>query len=42
MTVRETRHYVKRVLTTYGIYRWLYAQDAPKLQAQEDLPPKKK
>ena len=26
MTIKETRGYVKRVLKTYGIYRWLYAK----------------
>ena len=28
ITVKETRKYVKRVLETWGIYRWLYGQEA--------------
>ena len=38
LTIRETRHYVKRVLTTYGIYRWLYAQESPKIPISQLLP----
>lgn len=34
MTVKETRRYVKRVVETWGIYRWLYDSD-PFI----DLPP---
>src|SRR5262249_37706851 len=32
--VKETRRYVKRVIQTYGIYRFLYDREAPFL----DLP----
>ena len=39
LTIRETRHYVKRVLTTYGIYRWLYGKQSPKLPVNAQLPP---
>ena len=28
ITVKETRKYVKRVLETWGIYRWLYGKDS--------------
>ena len=28
ISVKETRKYVKRVLETWGIYRWLYGQEA--------------
>ena len=31
LTIRETRRYVKRVLKTYGIYRWLYSGASPQL-----------
>ncbi|MEZ4271777.1 MAG: lytic transglycosylase domain-containing protein [Myxococcota bacterium] len=31
ITIRETRGYVKRVMKTYGIYRWLYAGEPPAL-----------
>jgi hypothetical protein len=30
---QETRGYVKRVLRTYGIYRWLYAGEPPMLDS---------
>jgi hypothetical protein len=38
ITVRETRGYVKRVLKTFGIYRWIYASAPPMLPVDE-LPP---
>jgi soluble lytic murein transglycosylase-like protein len=27
ISIQETRGYVKRVLRTYGVYRWLYAHE---------------
>ncbi|MBI3179279.1 MAG: transglycosylase SLT domain-containing protein, partial [Deltaproteobacteria bacterium] len=38
ITIKETRGYVKRVLTTFGIYRWLYAGATPTLPIEETLP----
>lgn len=38
MTIRETRTYVQRVLQTFGIYRWLYAEQPPALPADPVLP----
>ncbi len=38
MTIKETRGYVKRVLRTYGIYRWLYAGEPAVLPAAQKLP----
>ncbi|MEE8408232.1 MAG: lytic transglycosylase domain-containing protein [Myxococcota bacterium] len=38
MTIKETRGYVKRVLETYGIYRWLYEGKAPILPIETSLP----
>ena len=38
MTIRESRRYVKRVLQTYGIYRWLYEAGLPALPAGEKIP----
>ena len=38
MTIQETRGYVKRVLRTYGIYRWLYASALPSLPVEPSLP----
>ena len=38
MTIRETRGYVKRVLRTYGIYRWLYGEKSPALPVDMKLP----
>lgn len=38
MTIKETRGYVKRVLRTYGIYRWLYAGAPGVLPVAEKLP----
>ena len=38
MTIQETRGYVKRVLRTYGIYRWLYDNAAPTLPVALNLP----
>ena len=38
MTIRETRGYVKRVMKTYGIYRWLYDGEPPKLPSALYLP----
>jgi soluble lytic murein transglycosylase-like protein len=29
--IQETRGYVKRVLRTYGVYRWLYRGETPAL-----------
>jgi soluble lytic murein transglycosylase len=31
ISIQETRGYVKRVLRTYGIYRWLYDRELPGL-----------
>jgi len=39
MTIQETRGYVKRVLRTFGIYRWLYAGAPPELAISLKLPP---
>jgi soluble lytic murein transglycosylase len=39
MTIRETRGYVKRVLRTFGIYRWLYGGTAPVLATRLGMPP---
>lgn len=41
MTIQETRGYVKRVLRTFGIYRWLYAAALPNLPVETTLPPQK-
>jgi soluble lytic murein transglycosylase len=38
MTIQETRGYVKRVLRTFGIYRWLYADKPPELAVDLELP----
>ncbi len=38
MTIQETRGYVKRVLKTYGIYRWLYGGQPPALPIGLTLP----
>ena len=38
VTIQETRGYVKRVLRTFGVYRWLYAGEAPLLPAPPLLP----
>ncbi|MEM6533153.1 MAG: lytic transglycosylase domain-containing protein [Myxococcota bacterium] len=38
MTIKETRGYVKRVLRTHGIYRWLYEGKAPTLPAPGRIP----
>lgn len=38
MTIKETRGYVKRVLRTHGIYRWLYADQAPVLPITSAIP----
>jgi soluble lytic murein transglycosylase len=38
MTIQETRGYVKRVLRTFGIYRWLYGGKPPELPIALDLP----
>jgi soluble lytic murein transglycosylase len=38
ITIKETRGYVKRVLKTFGIYRWIYA-GAPPMLPVDDLPP---
>ncbi|MEL6759310.1 MAG: transglycosylase SLT domain-containing protein [Myxococcota bacterium] len=38
MTIKETRGYVKRVLRTHGIYRWLYADSAPVLPITNAIP----
>ena len=37
MTIKETRGYVKRVLRTFGIYRWLYGGEAPVLPIEETI-----
>lgn len=38
ITIRETRSYVKRVLKTYGVYRWLYGEEPPELPIDFTLP----
>lgn len=38
MTIKETRGYVKRVLRTHGIYRWIYLGETPELPAPAKLP----
>ena len=38
VTIQETRGYVKRVLRTYGIYRWLYSAALPTLPIDATLP----
>lgn len=38
ISIAETRGYVKRVLRTYVIYRWLYEGEAPVLPVAERLP----
>lgn len=38
--IKETRGYVMRVLQTFGIYRWLYAQAPLELPAELTLPKK--
>jgi soluble lytic murein transglycosylase len=38
MTIKETRGYVKRVLRTFGIYRWLYRGEAPELPIEATIP----
>jgi soluble lytic murein transglycosylase len=38
MTIRETRGYVKRVLRTFGIYRWLYRGEPPVLPIEKTIP----
>ena len=40
LPIQETRGYVKRVLRTFGIYRWLYASALPTLAIEPTLPPK--
>lgn len=40
MTIQETRGYVKRVLRTYGVYRWLYSSALPTLPVEPVLPAK--
>lgn len=39
MTIKETRGYVRRVLRTYGIYRWMYTHALPRLAVPSELPP---
>ena len=39
VTIRETRGYIKRVLKTLGIYRWLYDGAPPKTPIKLSLPP---
>ena len=38
VTIQETRDYIKRVLRTFGIYRWLYAAALPVLPVDAQLP----
>ena len=38
MTIKETRGYVKRVLRTYGIYRWMYTGAPPTIPVELTLP----
>ena len=38
ISIRETRGYVKRVLRTFGIYRWLYDGQAPTFVSKLSLP----
>jgi soluble lytic murein transglycosylase len=38
ITIKETRGYVARVLKTWGIYRWMYANEPPVLPVNEHLP----
>ncbi|MCB9651768.1 MAG: lytic transglycosylase domain-containing protein [Deltaproteobacteria bacterium] len=37
LTVKETRRYVKRVLETWAIYRWLYDAEAPFVRFPESV-----
>ena len=39
LTIKETRAYLKRVLRTYGTYRWLYGDGDFTLPVDEPLPP---
>lgn len=38
MTIKETRGYVKRVLRTYGVYRWMYTGAPPTIPVELTLP----
>ena len=40
ITIKETRGYVMRVLTTLGTYRWLYTGELPLLPVGDKLPPR--
>lgn len=37
VSIQETRHYVQRVLSVFGVYRWLYGQKPPLLMYENDV-----
>jgi soluble lytic murein transglycosylase-like protein len=40
VTIKETRGYIKRVLRTYGVYKWMYGGTAPVIPIELTMPAK--